>query len=224
VQDEFRNCSQVGERMKTRDLIHRYDSSVAYWDSIIHRSVYGNAYRKLFETLASRHWKEGQIYPRRVLDCGIGTGLLASSLCSLETDVELYGVDASMEMLKRARSRLLANRLHPNLAIADLVSLPFRDCEMDLVMAALVLEHVARPIDALREIARVGRPGAMILLVTTRPNAPDLPFRLAFGYKPFEKNQVLDWMTQAGIQDSYLCPLPGLAYLFAQAYIGVRAD
>jgi ubiquinone/menaquinone biosynthesis C-methylase UbiE len=142
----------------------------------------------------------------------------------VETDVELYGIDASMEMLKRARSRLLANRLLPNLVIADLQSLPFPDRQMDLVMAALVLEHVGRPIDALREIVRVARPGAMILLVTTRPNAPDLPFRLAFGYKPFEKNEVLGWMMQVGIQGNYLCPLSGLAYLFAQAYIGVKAD
>lgn len=33
----------------------------------------------------------------------------------------------------------------PRLALADICRLPFRDSRMDLVMAALVLEHVPRP-------------------------------------------------------------------------------
>ena len=39
-------------------------------------------------------------------------------------------------------------------------------------MAALVLGHVARLMDALWEIARVGRPGAMILFERDRHREP----------------------------------------------------
>lgn len=53
-------------------------------------------------------------------------------------------------------------RLH---AIADLERLPFADAVFDAALHAVTLEHLPRPAEALRELARVLRPGATLLLL-----------------------------------------------------------
>ncbi len=53
-------------------------------------------------------------------------------------------------------------RLH---AIADLERLPFADAVFDAALHAVTLEHLPRPAEALKELARVLRPGATLLLL-----------------------------------------------------------
>ena len=128
------------------------------------------------------------------------------------------------KMLERARSRLLASGVDAIMAIADTCSLRFCDCEMDLVMAALVLEHTLAPLDALHEMARVARPKATLLFVTTRSHAPDILFRLKFRYQPLEKSRLLGWMAGAGIRSIWSGPLSGLARPFARGYVGTKLE
>jgi demethylmenaquinone methyltransferase/2-methoxy-6-polyprenyl-1,4-benzoquinol methylase len=158
----------------------------------------------------------------RVLDCGIGTGLLTTSLiAAVDRHFELFGVDTSAGMLARGRLRLRDTGAEPSLILGNLCHLPFRDHEMDLVMAALVLEHVPMPADALREMARVAKPDATILLIATKAGAPDWPFRLWFRYRPFAKEQLVKWMRAADIRNIWMEPLSGLGHPFARAYIGL---
>jgi hypothetical protein len=51
---------------------------------------------------------------------------------------------------------------------ADVCDLPFADQLFDLVVSAYTLEHVGDPRAGLREMARVMRPGAALLVVVTR--------------------------------------------------------
>ena len=50
-------------------------------------------------------------------------------------------------------------------ALADLEQLPFRGASFDAALNVVTLEHLKRPQKALREIARVLRPGAPLLLI-----------------------------------------------------------
>jgi demethylmenaquinone methyltransferase/2-methoxy-6-polyprenyl-1,4-benzoquinol methylase len=168
--------------------------------------VYGYAYKHLLAPFTGR--------ASRVLDCGTGAGLL---LQSFPGHGALYGVDLSINMLRHARRRLPARA---RLLAADLSRLPFRDGEMDVVMSALVLEHVANPVEALAEMVRVARTGATVLIVATRPGAPDRLFRLLFRYRHYREAEMFDWMGRAGIRDIEVKPLAGVARWFAQAYEG----
>ena len=59
---------------------------------------------------------------------------------------------------------------NPNLTeavVADLSSLPYPEGEFDLVFSKYVFEHLARPAVVMRELRRVMKPGAH-LLVTHR--------------------------------------------------------
>jgi demethylmenaquinone methyltransferase/2-methoxy-6-polyprenyl-1,4-benzoquinol methylase len=205
----------------TLDLTRLYNASAWYWDSPLHTIPFGHAYVQLFKRLVSDGWLSEMGDPWRVLDCGIGTGLFSDALLrTVRRRFEICGVDLSATMLARARSRLMRRGVLPRLESGDAHSLPFCSDEMDLVISALMLEHVPAPLEALREMTRVARPGATLVLVVTRPHAPDLPFRVRYRYKPLPPEQLMEWMTEAAIRDIRPCPLAGIARLFGLAYVG----
>jgi len=53
-----------------------------------------------------------------------------------------------------------------HLVLCDAAALPFRDGTFTLVTASMVLEHLEKPEDVFREVARVSRPGAAFVVFT----------------------------------------------------------
>ena len=98
----------------------------------------------------------------RALDAGTGTGALAFALSGLVREV--VALDVVPELLDEARKRLEA---HPNVSLVegDVTALPFGDAEFDLAGSLSTLHHVSRPELAVAELARVTRPGGMLLVV-----------------------------------------------------------
>jgi demethylmenaquinone methyltransferase/2-methoxy-6-polyprenyl-1,4-benzoquinol methylase len=207
------------------DLRRIYDTTAWYWDSLVHRIAYGKAYFRLFERLERDGWLREMGDPARVLDCGIGTGLFSDGLLrAVNRRFEICGVDLSEKMLARARSRLMQRNLLPRLELGDAHRLPFRNGEMDMVISALMVEHVPKPLDALCEMTRVARPGAPLVLVVTRPHAPDFPYRFKYRYKPYPAERLMGWLTTAGIGGIRVYPLAGLARPFGRAYVGRKSE
>jgi ubiquinone/menaquinone biosynthesis C-methylase UbiE len=101
--------------------------------------------------------------PARVLDAGCGTGETAAKL--LEQGYEARGMDISESMVSHACARLGADRFR----VGDLERIPFPDSEFDAVVCLGVIEYLERDEGALREIARVLRPGGTAVIST--PNA-----------------------------------------------------
>jgi ubiquinone/menaquinone biosynthesis C-methylase UbiE len=198
-------------------LAHIYDATDWYWDSVLHGLSYGRAYRRLFERLGIRGWSGGML--PRVLDCGIGAGVLSEALLRvLGGPARLHGIDLSPRLLRRAAARLAAGGSRPHLVRADARAVPIRDLSMDVVLCGLVLDHVVEPSTVLRELARVARPGALVVVVTTRPFAPDLPIRLAFRYWRHRPESVERAMTALGLGEVRRHPLTGLARPFGIAF------
>lgn len=94
----------------------------------------------------------------RILDAGCGIGMLGR----LYPELGLVGLDASMPLLRRATSgyRLLIE--------GSAEALPFADATFDVVVALNMLHHVIRPTAAVREFARVLRPGGTLVAVDPR--------------------------------------------------------
>jgi len=97
----------------------------------------------------------------RVLDVGGGYGRLAAPLAQRH-DVTL--VDVSPEMLAEARERCPPM---VELVQADARELPFKDESFDVVLALDLLAHLPDLGQGLRELARVARPGAQVVVDTT---------------------------------------------------------
>jgi ubiquinone/menaquinone biosynthesis C-methylase UbiE len=96
-----------------------------------------------------------------VLDCGCGTGLLLEPIAKLAR--RAVGVDLSPGMLERARARGLDVRE------GSVTALPFPDASFDVACSFKVLPHVKDIGRALREMARVTRPGGVVLAELYNP-------------------------------------------------------
>lgn len=103
---------------------------------------------------------------RQILDVGSGAGQIAKHLLKYaDPAAQLTCFDLSFEMLRRARNRLKSDA--PRHLVADLSRLPFADESFDCVTCGYVLEHLPDAESGLTELARVMRPGARMLLLTT---------------------------------------------------------
>jgi SAM-dependent methyltransferase len=107
--------------------------------------------------LAARFLREARRAGVRgpALDLGCGTG---QTLRTLLCDLPSIGVDGNAAGLAYCRRRGLAR-----LVRGDGASVPVRDACVDLVTAFDLLEHLDDDRGALREIARVLRPGGFLL-------------------------------------------------------------
>jgi SAM-dependent methyltransferase len=100
---------------------------------------------------------------RSVLDvgCSLGYVIEAGKRLGLEaagTDLSEYAVRVCRERGHRAE-------------VGELVRLPFRDAEFDIVFMKHVLEHTPEPMRALAEVRRVMRPGGVVVILV-----PDLAY------------------------------------------------
>ncbi len=97
-----------------------------------------------------------------ILDAGCGIGLLGR----LYPQLGLIGLDASMPLLREATT---GYRLRVE---GSAEALPFRDASFDVVFALNMLHHVIKPENAVREFARVLKPGGALVALDPRKVAP----------------------------------------------------
>jgi len=94
----------------------------------------------------------------RVLDLAAGTGVSTEELAYSGADT--VGVDISLGMLRAGRASRPAIRL----LAGDALALPFRDAAFDAVTISFGLRNVRDTGAALRELARVTRPGGRLVV------------------------------------------------------------
>jgi SAM-dependent methyltransferase len=95
------------------------------------------------------------------LDLGCGTGrALAPLRGAVGAAGRVIGLDATIEML--AEARRLGRDQFASLLIGDALRLPFATASANAVFAGGLLPHLADPVAALAEIARVTRPGGRL--------------------------------------------------------------
>ena len=92
-----------------------------------------------------------------VLDVGCGSGL--TLVLAQQRSAVPSGVDISPGLLSIARDRLP----HADLREADMESLPFGDAAFDAVTGVNAFQFAGDPRRALREVARVTRPGGRVV-------------------------------------------------------------
>ncbi len=131
-----------------------------------------------------------------VLDLAAGTGVSTEELA--RSGATAIGVDISLGMLAAGR------RVRPDVALVagDALALPFADATLDAVTISFGLRNVVDIDAALRELARVTRPGGR-LVVCEFSHPTWAPFRVAYlGYLM----RALPWMARrvASNPDAYV--------------------
>jgi ubiquinone/menaquinone biosynthesis C-methylase UbiE len=103
-----------------------------------------------------------------VLDVGCGTGTLAIAAKErLVAGGSVHGIDASPEMIARARAKAKRRRLDIVFENAVAEALPFPNARFDVVLSTIMLHHLPRKIreQAAREIRRVLKPEGRVVIV-----------------------------------------------------------
>jgi len=101
----------------------------------------------------------------RLLDAGYGAGLVA--LLATLRGATVAALDASAALLAVARERLPGADVREG----DLEALPYPDAAFDAVVAVNSVIFAADPAAALRELARVTRPGGRVVVTDWGPPA-----------------------------------------------------
>jgi SAM-dependent methyltransferase len=152
-----------------------------------------------------------------LLDVGCGPGTITADLAARLAPGRVTAVEISEAALRLARAEI-ATRGADNVdfAVGDVHALDLPDAGFDAVHAHQVLQHVADPVRALRELRRVCRPGGVVAARDSdyaafawHPRLPELDDWLALyeraaranGGEPDAGRRLLSWARAAGFDD-----------------------
>jgi ubiquinone/menaquinone biosynthesis C-methylase UbiE len=150
---------------------------------------------------------------QRLLDVGCGPATITAEFADLVAHVT--GVEASDDAVSIAREQLrgVANA---DVVLGDVHALELPDDSFDVVHAHQVLQHVADPVQALREMARVCKPGGLVAVRDSDylgfswfPACRGLDLWMELyqkaastnGGEPQAGRRLLSWALEAGITD-----------------------
>ncbi|MGF1432209.1 methyltransferase domain-containing protein [Kitasatospora sp. LaBMicrA B282] len=153
-----------------------------------------------------------------VLDIGCGPGTITADLAELVGPTgRVVAVDSSAEVLAQAADHVAGRGLtNVEFAVGDVHRLEYADGTFDVVHAHQVLQHVADPVAALRELRRVLAPGGVLgardadyAAMTWYPELPELAGWLdvyrrtarANGGEPDAGRRLLAWARAAGFPE-----------------------
>lgn len=107
-------------------------------------------------------YREGSL----VLEAGCGVGAQTLTLARNSPQARIVSIDVAEESLAAARAKVeAAGYGNVRFQQADLFALPFERESFDHVFVCFVLEHVARPLEALAKLKEVLKPGGTITVI-----------------------------------------------------------
>ena len=187
----------VDERDKARHVRGVFDSVATRYDLMNDLMSLGLHRAWKFYTVMVADLKAGH----RVLDIAGGTGDLASAFAEkVGPGGQVVHTDINEAMLRVGRDRLLNRGQVLPTVVCDAEKLPFPDQYFDRVSVAFGLRNMTHKDLALREMARVLKPGGKLLVLEFSKVAK--PLEKVYDWYSFK---VLPWLGQrvAGDADSY---------------------
>ena len=195
-EDDSRLESVIAERRAdSRSFFGRVGGE---WDHL-RNELFGERFTtEAMLSLLRREWT--------IADIGCGTGNAAEVLSPLVRWI--IAVDREPKMLESARKRL-SHLKNVEFRQGDLLKLPLKDGEVDAATVFLVMHHIADPQAAVREVARVLKPGGVLLMVDmVAHNRESYRHTMGHQHLGFQPQQIRQWAKSAGLSDVQCRRLP----------------
>jgi phosphatidylethanolamine/phosphatidyl-N-methylethanolamine N-methyltransferase len=151
---------QLGEIMPSLDGVQAHQSKLYYEFSHLYDLLFARVfYPRIAHVIHSLNIPPGA----RVLEVGVGTGL---SFDAYPTHCQVTGIDLAPDMLEKAREKLVRNGWrHLKVMEMDALNLKFAENTFDYVMAFHVVSVVPDAGRLMREVLRVSKPGATLVII-----------------------------------------------------------
>ena len=167
-----------------------YNKIAAFYDLTFKLNGYG---RSLDEYFANNPLPISR--GARILDAGCGTGLLTLALMrSVHFPVNITALDLSATSISAARKAVAESpgrTRDVTFAEGNLLSLPFADNSLDLVVTSGALEYVPLA-EGMSELGRVIMPGGHLLHIPCRRPSPATTFlEILFRFKSHPRKEIL---------------------------------
>ena len=138
-----------------------------------------------FITLALRHLQNEKEVD--ILELGCGVGRMIGTLAKENSEGNFWGIDYSYQMLKQGHDFWVENKTilldlshkgfssihlpghqlkNLNFGLAKAQELPFQNESQDFVFSHFLLDRLKQPLEGLKEMQRVLKPGGKIIIVT----------------------------------------------------------
>jgi ArsR family transcriptional regulator len=190
-----RDLAALAEVMENRAARTRtfFDSVGPEWDAL----------RKVFHDDTLRARAISRLVPTglTVADIGTGTGILASELATL--GLRVIALDHSQRMLDAAEANLARAGIEGvELRRGEASHLPLADAEVDAALAHMVLHYLPSPAEAIREMARVVKPGGVVVAIDFVQHEHEwMRQELGVAWLGFALDEVAQWFELAELGD-----------------------
>ncbi len=138
----------------TQAVKMRYDRIASIYD-LVEEMMEGRV-----KEWRSRAWS--LVQGRHILEVGVGTG---RNIPYHPEKLQITGIDISDRMLARAQERLKGSSRSTDLRQMDAQAMDFPDDSFDGAIATCVFCSVPDPVQGLREVKRVVKPGGSLVLL-----------------------------------------------------------
>jgi len=136
---------------------------------------------------------------RLAADIGAGTGFVTEGLIARR--LRVIAVDQSEAMLDQIRRKFVGSS-HLDLRLGSAENLPIENYEVDCAFANMFLHHVARPPQAIAEMARILKPGGRLVITDLDKHSYQfLKTEHHDRWLGFKREVIRRWFEEAGLKE-----------------------
>lgn len=109
----------------------------------------------------------------------------------MELDADYTAIDLSETMLRQGLEMMAANGVAVDLVLGDAMNLPFQDAQFDVVLSYGAVNGITDPVQAIAEMARVARPGGVLLFLDEQMYDAATAVESAYFHKVLSSHNVI---------------------------------
>ncbi|MFX1519755.1 MAG: class I SAM-dependent methyltransferase [Promethearchaeota archaeon] len=169
-----------------------FDEVASQWDKM-QESFFSEAVREKAYSVVNL--QQGEL----AADIGAGTGFITEGL--IQRGLNVIAVDQSEVMLQELKIKLQsAGKIDYRTGEAE--NLPVENDIVDYVFANMFLHHVERPLDAIKEMVRILKPGGKLVITDLdEHNFEFLKTEQYDRWMGFKRDDIKRWFIEAGLKE-----------------------